>query len=631
MKKVKSTSMHDMKRIIVIMLMDTLTILFSVWLSEALRSENIFGCSFWEYYGKLRETIILIICILTAVALSNGYVFSWRYAGIKEYSLIYTSSAIGVLCAYILSKILLITVDIDTADYIIIYLIVVFGFTLERFAGGYIRSALEHFSNKHNIKTKKRVMIVGAGDTGSFLIKKMKKESREYYPVVAIDDDITLRGTRVGDVPVAGGREKIAKAVKKYNVQEIILAIPRESDDNLRAIFKLCSATGLKTSAVPSIYEMIKSKANLNFVKEISPKDLLGRSENLVDNKDIFGYIERKVVLVTGGGGSIGSELCRQIAKFHPDLLIIFDIYENNAYELQIELRHKRPNLKLEVLIGSVRDKDRLDEIFTKYKPNVVFHAAAHKHVPLMEDSPNEAIKNNVFGTYNVAYACEKYGVERFVLISTDKAVNPTNIMGASKRIAEMIMQRMSLHPLGGKTIFTAVRFGNVLGSNGSVIPLFNKQIKAGGPVTVTHPEITRFFMTIPEAVQLVMQAGAYANGGEIFILDMGEPVKIVDMAKNLIELSGYIPDIDIKIEFSGLRPGEKMYEELLLDRRKHKATDHDKIFIEKPTNEDAALISEMYALRERLSCNVPIYDKMINWMIESFKMQSQKKADDNK
>ena len=354
---------------------------------------------------------------------------------------------------------------------------------------------------------------------------------------------------------------------------------------------------------------------------EVTPQELLGRPEKIIDGRDIFGYIEDKTVMVTGGGGSIGSELCRQIAKYNPKMLIVFDIYENNAYELQLELRKKYPELKLEVLIGSVRDCARLEEVFEKYKPKVVFHAAAHKHVPLMEDSPNEAIKNNVYGTYNVCKACAKYNTGHFVLISTDKAVNPTNIMGASKRIAEMVMQRWALNMQrqGGKTVFAAVRFGNVLGSNGSVIPLFKKQIREGGPVTVTHPDINRFFMTIPEAAQLVMQAGSYATGGEIFILDMGEPVKIVDLARNLIELSGYTPDVDIKIEFSGLRPGEKMYEEILLDRQRHSATKNDKIFIEPPVTDGKELVSEIVALKERLSCDIPIYDNMTEWFAEEF------------
>ena len=474
-------------------------------------------------------------------------------------------------------------------------------------------------NRKENAK-KTRVMIVGAGDTGSALIRSMRKDAA-MYPVVAIDDDEAKHGMIISEVPIVGGRDKIISAAKEYKVQEIIIAIPSVKNKEYNDILKICRETGLKTSTVPSLFELVSGQASVTQIRKVTPQDLLGRSEEIIDGRDIFGYIEGKSVMVTGGGGSIGSELCRQIAKYNPSRLIIFDIYENNAYELQLELRKKYPELKLEVLIGSVRDSARLDEVFEKYKPRVVFHAAAHKHVPLMEDSPNEAIKNNVFGTYNVAYACEKFGAERFVLISTDKAVNPTNIMGTSKRIAEMVMQQFALKQKenGSKTVYAAVRFGNVLGSNGSVIPLFKKQIKEGGPVTVTHPEINRFFMTIPEAAQLVMQAGALAEGGEIFILDMGEPVKIVDLARNLIELSGYVPDVDIKIEFSGLRPGEKMYEELLLDKQRHTATKNNKIYIEQPINDSKTLVGEIRTLRERLSCDIPLYDNMIEWFEKTF------------
>ena len=474
--------------------------------------------------------------------------------------------------------------------------------------------ALSRRENCEN-SNKSRGMIIGAGDTGSALIRSMRRDTK-MRAVVAIDDDESKHGMLVAEVPVVGGRNKILSAVKEYKVQEIVIAIPSGKSEDHKDIMRICKEAGIKTSTVPSLFELASGRASIGQIREVTTQELLGRNEEIVDGKDIFGYIEQKTVVVTGGGGSIGSELCRQIAKFNPKRLIIFDIYENNAYELQMELRKKYPELKFDVLIGSVRDKARLSEVFSTYKPKVVFHAAAHKHVPLMEDSPNEAIKNNIYGTYNVASTCEEFNVERFVLISTDKAVNPTNIMGTSKRIAEMVMQRFALKQKkeGGKTIFAAVRFGNVLGSNGSVIPLFKKQISEGGPVTVTHPEINRFFMTIPEAAQLVMQAGAFAEGGEIFILDMGEPVKIVDLAKNLIELSGYVPDVDIKIEFSGLRPGEKMYEELLLDKQRHTSTKHDKIYIEQPINEVKALIEEIYRLRDGINCDVPMYDEMIDW-----------------
>ena len=622
MEYIKQFKSRDMYRVLLMMLLDVIVIVFSVWFTNVLKENAFipFGESFLNI--KFRETLVLVLLVVAALVLAKAYVFSWRYAGFREYSVIYVAALLGTAASFFLSNILLRDeASFSVSDYVVIYLICIFGFTTERFGGSLLRLLTSRIANSKGNSKKRRIMVVGAGDTGSSLIKSMKKVG-SLYPVVAIDDDPKKHGMRVCDVPVVGGREEIAAAAKKYRIEEIIIAIPSGKDSEKIGIASICRSTGLKTSTVPSLYELASGKANVNQIREVTPQELLGRSEKLIDGNDIFGYIEGKVVMVTGGGGSIGSELCRQITNYNPRMLIVFDIYENNAYELQMELKRRLPQLKLEVLIGSVRDRKRLEEVFSKYNPKVVFHAAAHKHVPLMEDSPNEAIKNNVYGTFNVADMCEKYAAERFVLISTDKAVNPTNVMGASKRLAEMVMQRMAHRQKkrqGRKTIYAAVRFGNVLGSNGSVIPLFKRQIREGGPVTVTHPEINRFFMTIPEAVQLVMQAGALANGGEIFILDMGEPVKIVDLARNLIELSGYRPDVDIKIEFSGLRPGEKMYEELLLDKQRHTATKHDKIYVEQPIENDSAILSEIYALRGRLSCEVPIYDEMIKWMNEQF------------
>jgi len=608
---------NNMKRIILMVLCDIIVIVASAWLASVLKEETIFVNPITFYAGKYREIIILCIVSASALGLAKSYTTSWRYAEYASYVIMYIAMAAATLLTFALSRILVLNEKepFSFSDYVLIALISTFGFTLERYMGRYIRIYAKRRLLKKESARKTRVMVVGAGDTGSALIRSMRKDTM-MYPVVAIDDDKNKHGMVIADVPIAGGREMIATAVKEYRVQEIIIAIPSGEADQQNAIMRLCRETGVKTSMVPSLFELVSGKLNISQIREVTPQDLLGRNEQIVEGKDIFGYIEGKTIMVTGGGGSIGSELCRQITRFNPKRLIIFDIYENNAYELQMELRKKYPELKLEVLIGSVRDKKRLEEVFETYKPRVVFHAAAHKHVPLMEDSPNEAVKNNIYGTYNVIATCEKYSVERFVLISTDKAVNPTNIMGTSKRIAEMIMQRFALSQKnnGGKTIFAAVRFGNVLGSNGSVIPLFKKQIAEGGPITVTHPEINRFFMTIPEAAQLVMQAGALAEGGEIFILDMGEPVKIVDLARNLIELSGLVPDVDIKIEFSGLRPGEKMYEEILLDRDKHAATKHNKIFIEQPINDPEKLVQEIYDLREGLSCEIPIYDNMIEW-----------------
>lgn len=432
---------------------------------------------------------------------------------------------------------------------------------------------------------QKRVMIIGAGDAGRAIIKEIL-DSRHLTMKVCcvIDDDCNKEGRYINGIPIVGDRSVILKNVEKYKIDKIILAIPSASKEERREILEICKMAKCELKTLPGMYQLIDGELNIGKLRDVEITDLLGRDPIQVNLDEIMGYVEQKVVMVTGGGGSIGSELCRQIAMYHPKQLIIFDVYENNAYEIQQELNRHYPDLDLVVLIGSVRNTHRIETVFEKYRPDIVYHAAAHKHVPLMEDSPNEAIKNNVFGTYKTAKAASEYGVKRFVLISTDKAVNPTNIMGASKRLCEMIVQSFDKI---SKTEFVAVRFGNVLGSNGSVIPLFKKQIAEGGPVTVTHKDIIRYFMTIPEAVSLVLQAGAYARGGEIFVLEMGAPVRIDDMARNLIRLSGYTPDVDIKIEYTGLRPGEKLYEELLMAEEGMKETANKLIHIGKPIEMD--------------------------------------------
>ena len=432
---------------------------------------------------------------------------------------------------------------------------------------------------------QKRVMIIGAGDAGRAIIKEIL-DSRHLTMKVCcvIDDDCNKEGRYINGIPIIGDRSVILKNVEKYKIDKIILAIPSASKEERREILEICKMTKCELKTLPGMYQLIDGALNIGKLRDVEITDLLGRDPIQVNLDEIMGYVEQKVIMVTGGGGSIGSELCRQIAMYNPKQLIIFDVYENNAYEIQQELKRHHPELNLVVLIGSVRNTHRMETVFEKYRPDIVYHAAAHKHVPLMEDSPNEAIKNNVFGTYKTAKAASEYGVKRFVLISTDKAVNPTNIMGASKRLCEMIVQSFDKI---SKTEFVAVRFGNVLGSNGSVIPLFKKQIAEGGPVTVTHKDIIRYFMTIPEAVSLVLQAGAYARGGEIFVLEMGAPVRIDDMARNLIRLSGYTPDVDIKIEYTGLRPGEKLYEELLMAEEGMKETANKLIHIGKPIEMD--------------------------------------------
>ena len=454
-----------------------------------------------------------------------------------------------------------------------------------RFAYRLWLTALRRISHAAHASGLKNVMLIGAGDAGRALALEFSNSDfvKDHLACV-IDDNPVKRNKRLCGAPIVGNRYDIPNMAKQYKIDKIIFAIPSCTAKTRKEILDICSTTGCEVQMLPGIFQMVNGDVSVSKLRRVDPQDLLGREAIKVDLGQIMEYIGGKVVLVTGGGGSIGSELCRQIARANPRQLIIFDIYENNAYDIQMELRRTCPELNLEVLIGSVRNTSRVDYVMSRYKPELIFHAAAHKHVPLMEDSPNEAIKNNVFGTYKMAKAAAKYGVKRFVLISTDKAVNPTNIMGASKRLCEMVVQMMNRQ---SKTEFVAVRFGNVLGSNGSVIPLFRRQIESGGPVTVTHPDIIRYFMTIPEAVSLVLQAGAYAKGGEIFILDMGEPVKIDTMARNMIRLSGYEPDVDIKIQYTGLRPGEKLYEELLMKEEGMQETANKLIHIGKPIEMD--------------------------------------------
>ncbi len=438
------------------------------------------------------------------------------------------------------------------------------------------------FSFNHNFVAKKRAMIIGGGDAATALLKEVQSSDKiQIRPMCIIDDDPEKKGESICGVRVVGTTDEIPFYAKKYGVEEIFIAMPSVSKKRISEIVKKCQNLGCAVKILPGIYQFVSGQIAVSQFRDVGVQDLLGREQVQVNLDEIMGYIENKVVLVTGGGGSIGSELCRQIATHNPKLLIILDVYENNAYEIEQELKRRDANLHLLTLIASVRDSKKMRDVFEKYRPQIVFHAAAHKHVPLMETSPNEAVKNNVYGTWNVAKCADEFEVETFVQISTDKAVNPTNIMGATKRICEMIIQTIGRH--SKKTKFVAVRFGNVLGSNGSVIPLFKKQIAEGGPVTVTHKDIIRYFMTIPEAVSLVLQAGAYAKGGQIFVLDMGEPVRIYDLAYNLIKLSGFEPNVDIDIVCTGLRPGEKLYEERLMEEEGLTKTANGLINIAKP------------------------------------------------
>ncbi len=463
-----------------------------------------------------------------------------------------------------------------------------------------------------------RIVIVGAGAAGATIIRELNGTDRaSYHPVAILDDDPAKLGMTVGGVLVAGTTYEAKEIVEKYHATGILVAVPSATPKEKKELFARCQVSGVRLRTLPSLYQFATGEVSVAKVRDVEVQDLLGREQIKVDLEEIMNYISDEVVLVTGGGGSIGSELCRQIAAHRPRQLIIFDIYENNAYDIEQELRTKHDSLNLLVLIGSIRDKTKLDDLFEKYHPDIVFNAAAHKHVPLMETSPCEAVKNNVFGTLNMARCADAHGVKRFVQISTDKAVNPTNIMGATKRICEMIIQTVGRH---SKTDFVAVRFGNVLGSNGSVIPLFKKQIDAGGPVTVTHKDIVRYFMTIPEAVSLVLQAGAYARGGEIYVLDMGEQVRIYDLAENLIRLSGYEPGTDIEIVCTGLRPGEKLYEERLMDEEGMQKTANESISIGKPLELDEEfLFRKLDELHAAAHAESPDMKKLVHELVPTY------------
>ena len=505
----------------------------------------------------------------------------WQYASIAEVYRIAEACIIVEVVHFLSNKIAGNMLPRSCYFNAAIYLII--AICASRFMYRMIRTVLNKY---RNIKTSNNVMIIGAGEATNVIMREIQNSSYLANSNIAciIDDDRSKVGKYIRGVKVIGTRDKIKEAAKLYDIDEIIFAIPSASNEVKRDILNICKETDCTLKILPGVYQMVDGEINVNSIRNVDVLDLLGRDPIEVDIESIMGYVKDKVIMVTGGGGSIGSELCRQLVSHKPKQLIIFDIYENNAYDIQQELKINYPDANVVTLIGSIRNVSRLESVFAQYKPDIVYHAAAHKHVPLMEVSPDEAVKNNVVGTWNVARMADKYGVKKFVMISTDKAVNPTNVMGATKRICEMIVQTYNEI---SKTDFVAVRFGNVLGSNGSVIPLFKRQIEAGGPVTVTDPNIIRYFMTIPEAVSLVLQAGAYAKGGEIFILDMGEPVKIDDLAKNLIRLSGYTLGVNMEIKYTGLRPGEKLYEELLMKEEGLQETDNKLIHIGKPIEFD--------------------------------------------
>ena len=530
-----------------------------------------------SYAGILTVTTVIVF------SLFHLYSIVWSSAGIIEME--YIVAACSVTCVLQIAGMNVLNIEVPRSYHILWLLFMTAFIGVSRMSYRALQLAGRHIGRKRDSAVQKRVMIVGGGQAGTLLIKELNSSERASgIPVCIIDDDHNKIGKYINGVPIRGTREEIPELAEKYKIDEIYIALPTATGVERKKILEICQKTKCILKILPGLYQLMSGEVSIAKLRDVEIDDLLGREPIKVDLDEIMGYVKGKVVMVTGGGGSIGSELCRQLAGHGVGHLIIFDMYENNAYEIQQELKRNYPELNLTVLIGSVRNTNRLDFLFRTYRPDVVYHAAAHKHVPLMEDSPNEAIKNNVIGTYKTAMAAIKYGTKRFILISTDKAVNPTNIMGASKRLCEMVIQMCNQK---SDTEFVAVRFGNVLGSNGSVIPLFKQQIAAGGPVTVTHRDIIRYFMTIPEAVSLVLQAGAYARGGEIFILNMGEPVKILDMAENLIRLSGYEPYKDIQIQFTGLRPGEKLFEELLMEEEGLQDTKNKRIFIGHPMDID--------------------------------------------
>lgn len=617
---------NSRSRMIALFIVDMLTVILDSYLAIILRFklDNIWVPE--EYMSSVEHYMIInVITTVIIFLLLNLYNRVWSYASLYEMLLIVGAAMLST--AFQAFGFSLLYLPIPRSYYFFYFILLSITTLITRFSYRILHTMQNGI--KKSAKHSRNTIVIGAGEAGNMIIKELKSSKYLNQKVVCvIDDNPSKKGKYIHGIRIVGGRDMIQEAAKKYDAEEIILAIPSAGNKATRDILRICNLTDCKLKILPGMYQLINDEVGVSNLREVSIEDLLGRDTINIDMESVGQYVSNKRVLVTGGGGSIGSELCRQIAAHNPKLLIIFDIYENNAYEIQQELIRKYPNLKLEVLIGSVRNTSRIESVMEYYRPDVVFHAAAHKHVPLMEDSPNEAIKNNVFGTYKTARAADKYGVKKFVLISTDKAVNPTNIMGASKRMCEMIVQTFSKY---SRTEYVIVRFGNVLGSNGSVIPLFKKQMEAGGPVTVTHPDIIRYFMTIPEAVSLVLQAGAYAHGGEIFVLDMGEPVKIADLAKNLIRLSGYTLGVNMEIKYTGLRPGEKLYEELLTKEEGLQKTANDLIFIGKPLEFDEVhFLSQLRELEKAAMEESPDIKEIVAGIISTYHIRPEDKKRDS-
>ncbi len=607
--------MNKYLKSIIYILLDVIVVSISYYLIMRILTANIK----FALEDTLTYLLIGIGFVLFINAILGLYTGLWAFAGFWE--------AIRLGCAAILFLFYNMFVSVMCEEVGFSWAIISTIFTyllisITRFMPRLKNSLRKYLNKKAVANGYKKVLLVGAGTTGVNIIRELRTSiNSDMTPVCVLDDDINKINRYVSGVKVVGNTFEIEHYAKKFSVQEIIIAMPSADKKVISRIIFDAQKTGCKVKTISAIMQQSPTKVSVSDIKEVGIDDLLGREQVRVNLDDILGYIEGKTVLVTGGGGSIGSELCRQIATHNPKLLIIVDIYENNAYDIEQELVRNLPNLNLLVLIASVRDKKKINSIFDEYKPEIVFHAAAHKHVPLMETSPNEAVKNNVMGTLNVTEAAGKNGAKRFVMISTDKAVNPTNIMGATKRICEMIIQEMDKKY---DTEYVAVRFGNVLGSNGSVIPLFKRQIKAGGPVTVTHKDIVRYFMTIPEAVSLVLQAGAYAKGGEIFVLNMGEPVRIYDLAENLIRLSGFEPNVDIDIKIVGLRPGEKLYEERLMEEEGLQETENKMISIGKPLEIDKELFDKVKQLGKQADSEVENMKELVSELVPTYKIDKR-------
>lgn len=604
--------MSKTTRIVLLTSIDILLVAFSVLFSYLLRFDFHIPESFLK---TLRYVIPLyVLLIIIGFNLFKIYKRIWQYASVGDLISIFKGVAIGTIAFFLIQQLIInylySELIVPRSIYLLTTIIAFFVVGGSRFLWRLTRDNYRKLQPDH-----RRALIVGAGEAGILVVKELKHSKSDYYPVAFIDDDLQKQNYEIVGVPVVGTRHDIVQVVEDYNIDDIIIAMPSASRVEISKILNICKETNKQIKIIPRVNDLIDGKVTVKMIRDVSVEDLLGREPVKVNMDEITGYLKDKVVLVTGAGGSIGSEISRQVAAVTPKELLLLGHGENSIYDIELELRRKYPDLSIHPIIADIQDQERILQVFQSFQPQVVFHAAAHKHVPLMEANPHEAIKNNVFGTQNVATAASQYGAERFVLISTDKAVNPTSVMGVTKRIAELIVQS-----LNGKsnTIFTAVRFGNVLGSRGSVIPVFKKQIELGGPVTVTHPDMVRYFMTIPEAVQLVIQAGAFAEGGEVFILDMGKPVKIADLARDLIKLSGLTPDKDIQVVYTGIRPGEKLFEEIMSKEEGATATKHDRIFVGRPLGQSAEKLHQLLvelqtlqdanAIRMKLKEIVPTY-----------------------